>query len=99
MRQKNSTNANLIELVFQTLMNCPETCKIEKENEVIIEVPLDKLMERLTEEIRKTIYDILTDGVLVEDLKKHLEKEKGKNFTGKVIKDMDGVIFKFKTLE
>jgi len=85
----------LEDFLTETILNCPESCITEDENQLIITIPEDKLLEFITEEIRKSVYNILENDEFVNKLTKVLSEKRGKTLSGKIVKDISGFILYF----
>ena len=80
---------------IETLLNCPDTCITENENELTIALPEDELTQELAERIRAHVYDLLESPEFIQKLSEKLSEAKEKKLEGYVAKDLDGFVIHF----
>lgn len=87
-------NQCLQEYLVDFILNCPETCFVKDENKTVITIPFEEFFEKITENLRSEIHQIIESEEFTKAVKQRLEKSD--NFTAKKIDDISGLIISIK---
>jgi len=87
-------NQCLQEYLIDFILNCPDTCFVKDNNKTVITIPFEEFFEKITENLRNNIHQIIESEEFIETLKQKLAKSDSS--TAEKIEDISGLIISIK---
>ncbi len=87
-------NQCLQDYLANFILDCPDTCFVKINDKTVISIPFDSFFEKITENLRNEIVQIIESEEFANTIKEKLKNTKGS--TARKIEDLSGLVITIK---